>query len=75
MPHDDTRFTSFMKEKKKRKQGVIVDSTCCCLTDVLQGRDVKDSTTVQSPAPPHTGLMQDGDVHNLCVGIPEVTAF
>ncbi|KAG7272577.1 hypothetical protein CRUP_024366 [Coryphaenoides rupestris] len=52
--------------------GIITRSAsdAAIVLDVLQGRDVKDSTTVQSPTP-HTGLMEDSNVHNLCVGIPE----
>ena len=60
---------------QKTKQSVInYVSWCCCVTDVLQGRDLKDSTTVQSPTP-HTGFTEDIDVRNLCVGIPKVIFF
>ncbi|KAK2843853.1 hypothetical protein Q7C36_012068 [Tachysurus vachellii] len=46
-----------------------VDDVAIAL-DVLQGRDVKDSTTIQpadSPAP----LPQEFDVRDICVGVPK----
>lgn len=40
--------------------------------DVLQGLDVKDSTTVPAPDSP-AALLQEFDVRDLCVGVPKVT--
>ncbi|KAK3562792.1 hypothetical protein QTP86_009280 [Hemibagrus guttatus] len=38
--------------------------------DVLQGRDVNDSTTVQAPDSP-APLPQEFDVRDICVGVPK----
>lgn len=37
---------------------------------VLQGRDVKDSTTLPAPSPP-PALPQEFDVRDVCVGVPK----
>ncbi|XP_072546116.1 glutamyl-tRNA(Gln) amidotransferase subunit A, mitochondrial isoform X2 [Salminus brasiliensis] len=52
--------------------GIITRSVCDVATvlGVLQGRDEKDSTTVQTPNAA-TSLPEDFDVRDICVGIPK----
>ncbi|KAM7403970.1 hypothetical protein PAMA_004404 [Pampus argenteus] len=38
--------------------------------DILQGQDMRDSTTVPAPSSP-TELPEDFDVKNICIGIPK----
>lgn len=52
--------------------GIITRSVgdASLVLDVLQGVDVKDSTTIPPPSS-LTPLLEDFDVRNLCVGIPK----
>lgn len=43
-----------------------------CHTGILQGLDIKDSTTIPA-ASSLTELPEQFDVKNLCVGIPKVS--
>lgn len=45
-------------------------SDAAILLDILQGLDVRDSTTIPAPSP-ITELPEDLDVKNICVGIPK----
>lgn len=42
-----------------------------CFSGILQGRDERDSTTVQAPSTPPS-LPEHFDIRNICVGIPKV---